>query len=130
MSRIGNMPITIPAGVEVTVDGNHITVKGPKGTLEKDLHNSMKIEVKDGQVVITKPDETTKSNSLHGLKRTLVNNMITGVVEEFKVELKINGVGYRAQKQGTKLSMNLGYSHPVVMEAPQGISARSHIFYS
>ncbi len=122
MSRIGNMPITIPAGVEVTVDGNHITVKGPKGTLEKDLHNSMKIEVKDGQVVITKPDETTKSNSLHGLTRTLVNNMITGVVEEFKVELKINGVGYRAQKQGTKLSMNLGYSHPVVMEAPQGIS--------
>ena len=122
MSRIGNMPITIPAGVEVTVDGNHITVKGPKGTLEKDLHNSMKIEVKDGQVVITKPDETTKSNSLHGLTRTLVNNMITGVVEEFKVELKINGVGYRAQKQGTKLSMNLGYSHPVVMEAPQGIT--------
>ena len=101
MSRIGNMPITIPAGVEVTVDGNHITVKGPKGTLEKDLHKSMKIEVKDGQVVITKPDETTKSNSLHGLTRTLVNNMITGVVEEFKVELKINGVGYRAQKQGT-----------------------------
>jgi len=122
MSRIGNMPITIPAGVEITVDGNHITVKGPKGTLEKDLHNSMKIEVKDGQVVITKPDETTKSNSLHGLTRTLVNNMITGVVEEYKVELKINGVGYRAQKQGTKLSMNLGYSHPVVMEAPQGIT--------
>jgi large subunit ribosomal protein L6 len=122
MSRIGNMPITIPAGVEVTVDGNHITVKGPKGTLEKDLHNSMKAEVKDGQVVITKPDETTKSNSLHGLTRTLVNNMITGVVEEYKVELKINGVGYRAQKQGTKLSMNLGYSHPVVMEAPQGIT--------
>lgn len=122
MSRIGNMPITIPAGVEITVDGNHITVKGPKGTLEKDLHDSMKIEVKDGQVVITKPDETTKSNSLHGLTRTLVNNMITGVVEEYKVELKINGVGYRAQKQGTKLSMNLGYSHPVVMEAPQGIT--------
>lgn len=122
MSRIGNMPITVPAGVEVKVDGKHITVKGPKGSLEKDIHPNMKVEVNENIVKVTRPDDEAENKSLHGLTRTLINNMINGVVNEYKVELEINGVGYRAQKQGNKLVMNLGYSHPVEMEAPAGIT--------
>ena len=122
MSRIGNKPITIPDGVEVTLDGNMITVKGPKGTLTREIHKNMNVAL-DGNVInISRPDDEPLNRSLHGLTRTLINNMIIGVKEEFKRELEINGVGYRAQKQGNKLVMNLGYSHPVEMDAPEGIT--------
>ena len=122
MSRIGNMPIVIPEGVEITVDGKHITVKGPKGTLERDIHANMSVEIKDGKLTVVKADDSTMSNSLHGLTRTLIRNMIEGVVNEYKVELEVNGVGYRAQKQGNNLNLTLGYSHPVIVEAPEGIT--------
>jgi len=122
MSRIGNMPITVPAGVEVTLNGNHIMVKGPKGTLEKDLHKDMQVTLENNVITVKRPDDEPANRSLHGLTRTLINNMIEGVLNEFKRELEINGVGYRAQKKGNNLLMNLGYSHPVEMEAPQGIT--------
>ena len=122
MSRIGNKPIAIPAGVEVSLDGNVSTVKGPKGTLHKELHQNMKVAIDANVITISRPDDEPFNKSLHGLTRTLINNMITGVTEEFKRELEINGVGYRAQKQGNKLVMNLGYSHPVEMIAPEGIT--------
>ena len=120
MSRIGKKPITIPDGVEVTVNENHITVKGPKGTLERDLNNKVTVKV-EGKVINVEVASVEDGN-LHGLTRTLIANMIEGVTKEFTRELEINGVGYRAQKQGTKLVMNLGYSHPVEMEAPEGIT--------
>ena len=122
MSRIGNSPITVPADVEVKIDGQNISVKGPKGTLERQIHNNMKISLENGVITVTRPDDEPANRSLHGLTRTLINNMIHGVKEEYQRELQINGVGYRAQKQGTKLVMNLGYSHPVEMEAPAGIT--------
>lgn len=122
MSRIGNKPITIPDGVEVSLNGNHITVKGPKGTLEKNLHKNIKISVENNVITVTRPNDDPKNRSLHGLTRTLVNNMVNGVVNEYKRELEVNGVGYRAQKQGNKLVMNLGYSHPVEMLPPEGIT--------
>ena len=122
MSRIGNSPITVPSEVEVKIDGQKITVKGPKGTLEREIHNNMKVSFDNGVITVTRPDDEPANRSLHGLTRTLINNMIHGVKEEYKRELQINGVGYRAQKQGTKLVMSLGYSHPVEMEAPEGIT--------
>ena len=122
MSRVGNMPITVPAGVEVKIEGNHITVKGPKGSLERDIHPNMKVELDGNEIKVSRPDDTNTNKSLHGTTRALIHNMVEGVVNEFKVELEINGVGYRAQKQGNKLVMNLGYSHPVEMEAPAGIT--------
>ena len=122
MSRVGNMPITVPAGVEVKLEGNHITVKGPKGSLERDLHPNIKVELDGNEIKVSRPDDTNINKSLHGTTRALIHNMVEGVVNEFKVELEINGVGYRAQKQGNKLVMNLGYSHPVEMEAPAGIT--------
>ena len=122
MSRIGNMPITVPAGVEVKIDGNHIAVKGPKGSLERDIHPNMKVELDGNEIKVSRPDDTNINKSLHGTTRALIHNMVGGVVNEFKVELEINGVGYRAQKQGNKLVMSLGYSHPVEMEAPEGIT--------
>ena len=122
MSRIGNMPITVPAGVEVKIDGNHIAVKGPKGSLERDIHPNMKVELDGNEIKVSRPDDTNINKSLHGTTRALIHNMVEGVVNEFKVELEINGVGYRAQKQGNKLVMSLGYSHPVEMEAPEGIT--------
>ena len=109
MSRIGNKPITVPDGVEVTLNGNHITVKGPKGTLERDIHSNIKVSIVDKTIKVERPDDEPQNRSLHGLTRTLINNMI-------------NGVGYRAQKKGNNLVMNLGYSHPVEMEAPEGIT--------
>ena len=123
MSRIGRMPITVPAGVEVTVaENNVVTVKGPKGTLTKQLHPAMIIE-KDGAVVIVKrPSESKEHKSLHGLTRTLLNNMVIGVNETYKKELEINGVGYRATKDGKNLVLNIGYSHPVVVAEVDGIS--------
>ena len=122
MSRVGNMPITVPAGVEVKIEGNHITVKGPKGSLERDIHPNMKVELDGNEIKVSRPDDTNTNKSLHGTTRALIHNMVEGVVNEFKVELEINGVGYRAQKQGNKLVMSLGYSHPVEMEAPEGIT--------
>ena len=122
MSRIGNKPITVPEGVEITLNDHHITVKGPKGTLEKDLHKNMTINISDKTITVTRPNDEAENRSLHGLTRTLINNMIEGVVNEFKKELEINGVGYRAQKQGNKLVMNLGYSHNVEIEPPEGIT--------
>ena len=122
MSRVGNMPITVPAGVEVKLEGNHITVKGPKGSLERDLHPNIKVELDGNEIKVSRPDDTNINKSLHGTTRALIHNMVEGVVNEFKVELEINGVGYRAQKQGNKLVMSLGFSHPVEMEAPAGIT--------
>lgn len=122
MSRIGNKPINVPEGVEVKIDGQHITVKGPKGMLEKDLHKNMQIDMKDNVITVTRPDDEPVNRSLHGLTRTLISNMIEGVVNEYKRELEINGVGYRAQKKGNKLVLNLGYSHPVEMDPPEGIT--------
>lgn len=122
MSRIGNMPITVPAGVEVKIDGNHIAVKGPKGSLERDIHPNMKVELDGNEIKVSRPDDTNINKSLHGTTRALIHNMVEGVVHEFKVELEINGVGYRAQKKGNDLLMNLGYSHPVEMKAPQGVT--------
>ena len=122
MSRIGNKPITVPEGVEVKLEGKHITVKGPKGTLEKDVHSNMKVSINDNIITVERPNDEPENRSLHGLTRTLINNMIVGVLNEYKRELEINGVGYRAQKKGNNLVMNLGYSHPVEMEAPAGIT--------
>lgn len=122
MSRIGNKPITVPEGVEVTLNDNHIVVKGPKGTLEKDLHKNMTVTVEGNTITVTRPNDEAENRSLHGLTRTLINNMVEGVVHEFKRNLEINGVGYRAQKKGNKLVMNLGYSHPVEIDPPEGIT--------
>ena len=122
MSRIGRQPVVIPAGVTVTVaDGNKITVKGPKGTLERVLAPEMDIKVENDTVVVTRPNDLKKMKSLHGLTRTLINNMVTGVSQGFTKELEVNGVGYRAAKQGNKLVLNLGYSHVVEMIDPEGI---------
>ena len=122
MSRIGNKPITVPAGVEVKLDGNHLTVKGPKGTLERDIHKNMSVKIEGTEITVSRPDNEAENRSLHGLTRTLIANMIEGVVNQYQKELQIVGVGYRAQKQGKKLVMNLGYSHPVEMEEPEGIT--------
>ena len=122
MSRIGNKPINIPDGVEVKLDGHHITVKGPKGTLERDLHKNITVTMQDKVINVTRSDDEPENRSLHGLTRTLINNMIEGDLNEYKRNLEINGVGYRAQKKGNKLVMNLGYSHPVEMDPPAGIT--------
>ena len=122
MSRIGNKPIEVPQGVEVKIDGNHITVKGPKGTLEKDLHKNMEVVLEGNTITVKRPNDEPFNRSLHGLTRTLIHNMIEGVLNEYKRELEINGVGSRAQKKGNQLVMNLGYSHPVEMDPPEGIT--------
>ena len=122
MSRIGNKPITVPEGVEVKLDGQNLTVKGPKGTLAKELHKNMKVNVEANVITVVRPDNEPYNRSLHGLTRTLINNMIEGTVKGFERKLEINGVGYRASKKGTTLVLNLGYSHPVEMEAPEGIT--------
>ena len=122
MSRIGNKPITVPDGVEVKIDGHKITVKGPKGTLEREVHKNISLEMNDNVIKVTRKNDEPANRSLHGLTRTLINNMVEGVVHEFKRNLEINGVGYRAQKKGNDLVMNLGYSHPVEIKAPEGIS--------
>lgn len=122
MSRIGRLPVEIPAGVEVTLgSGNHITVKGPKGTLERDLPKEMEVKVDGNEIKVSRPNDLKKMKSLHGLTRTLVYNMIDGVTNGFAKVLEVNGVGYRAAAEGNKLTLNLGYSHPVEMVAPQGI---------
>ena len=122
MSRIGRMPIAVPAGVDIKIsETNEVTVKGPKGTLSQQLHPEMIIEVKEGEVNIKRPSEQKKHKALHGLTRSLMANMVTGVTEGFQKELEINGVGYRAQMQGKKLVLSLGYSHPVEMDEVAGI---------
>ena len=122
MSRIGRMPIAIPAGVTVTIaENNKVTVKGPKGTLERVLPEELTIKEEDGHVVVSRPNDLKRMKSLHGLTRTLINNMIVGVTNGYEKVLEVNGVGYRAAKQGKKLTLNLGYSHPVEMEDPEGI---------
>ncbi len=121
MSRIGNKPITVPENVEVKLEGNKITVKGPKGVLEKELHPNMKISLENNIIKITRPDDEPLNRSLHGLTRTLINNMVNGVINEYSSELEINGVGYRAAKQGNKLVLTLGYSHSIEMVEPAGI---------
>ena len=118
MSRIGRKPINIPAGVEVKVDGSCVTVKGPKGTLTQKFQPSMNIAVEGAEIVVTRPNDDKENRSLHGLTRTLIHNMIVGVTEGFKKELEVNGVGYRVQKQGTNLVMNLGFSHQVIEKRP------------
>ena len=122
MSRIGRAPITVPAGVEVTVsENNHITVKGPKGTLERDLVPQMNIEVAEGVIRVTRPDDSKENRSLHGLTRTLVDNMVVGVTNGFEKKLEINGVGYRAVKEGKNLVLNIGYSHQVTVSENEDI---------
>ena len=122
MSRIGRMPIAIPAGVTVTIaENNKVTVKGPKGTLERVLPEELTIKEEDGHVVVSRPNDLKRMKSLHGLTRTLINNMIVGVTNGYEKVLEVNGVGYRAAKQGKKLTLSLGYSHPVEMEDPEGI---------
>ncbi|MBQ2836328.1 MAG: 50S ribosomal protein L6 [Clostridia bacterium] len=122
MSRIGNKPITVPAGVEVKLDGQKITVKGPKGTLEREIHNNISVSIEGNTIKVERPNNLALNRSLHGLTRTLISNMITGVEKEYTRELQINGVGYRVAKQGNNLNLTLGYSHPVIFEAPAGIS--------
>ena len=122
MSRIGRMPIAVPAGVTVEIaENNHVTVKGPKGTLERTLPSEMDIKLEGAEVIVTRPNDLKKMKSLHGLTRTLIHNMVVGVTDGYKKELEVNGVGYRAQKQGKKLVLSLGYSHPVEMEDPEGL---------
>ena len=122
MSRIGNKPITVPTGVEVKIDGQHITVKGPKGTLERDVEPEISMKLEGTELVVSRSSEERRAKSLHGLTRTLINNMILGVQNEYTRELQINGVGYRVQKQGNDLNLSLGYSHPVIYKAPAGIT--------
>ncbi len=122
MSRIGRQPIAVPAGVEVKIDGSTVTVKGPKGTLTRTVHNNMKVELNGAEVTVTRPDDSNLNKSLHGLTRTLIANMVKGVTEGYSKELEINGVGYRAQKQGKDLVMNIGYSHQVTMSEIEGIT--------
>ena len=122
MSRIGRLPVVIPAGVTVEVnENNYVVVKGSKGTLERNLSVEMDIKVEDGHVIVTRPNDLKKMKSLHGLTRTLIQNMVTGVNEGYQKVLEVNGVGYRAAKQGKKLVLSLGYSHPVEMEDPEGL---------
>lgn len=123
MSRIGNKPVVLPAGVEITVDANNVvTVKGPKGQLQEQISKAIKLEVKENEVVFTRPSDARENRAQHGLARALVNNMVVGVTEGYEKKLLLNGVGYRAEKKGKTLVMNLGYSHPVEMEDPEGIT--------
>ena len=123
MSRIGRMPIAIPAGVTVDIaENNKVTVKGPKGTLERVLPQEMEIKLDGDTIVVTRPNDLKKMKSLHGLTRTLINNMVIGVTNGYEKVLEVNGVGYRAAKAGKKLTLSLGYSHPVEMEDPEGIT--------
>lgn len=123
MSRIGKLPVAVPAGVEVTIDGQHVSVKGPKGTLEHTVSEPITVERdEDGSLLVKRPDDERESRSLHGLTRTLVNNLVVGVTDGYTKKLEIYGVGYRVQAKGSDLEFALGYSHPVKIEAPEGIT--------
>jgi large subunit ribosomal protein L6 len=122
MSRIGRLPIAVPSNVDVTIDGRELTVKGPKGTLHRRLHPDIAVSQEDGRIVVTRPTEQKTHKQLHGLTRTLVNNMVIGVTDGYRKGLEITGVGYRAALNGQKLQLNLGYSHPIEIDPPEGIS--------
>jgi large subunit ribosomal protein L6 len=122
MSRIGRLPITVPSGVDVTIDGRNVTVTGPKGTLSRALHPDITVSREDGTLVVTRPTEQKTHKQLHGLTRTLVNNMVVGVTDGYRKGLEITGVGYRAALNGKRLTLNLGYSHPIEIDPPDGIS--------
>lgn len=122
MSRIGIRPITVPAGVEITVDGNFVTVKGPKGELTQEIAHEMTVEVNDGTVTVKRPNDDRHERSQHGLARTLINNMVIGVTQGFEKKLQLVGVGYKAEKKGDTLVLSLGYSHPVELKDPEGIT--------
>lgn len=124
MSRIGRMPIAVPAGVTVEIaENNKVTVKGPKGELSRVLSSAMEIKQENGEILVSRPNDLKKMKSLHGLTRSLLHNMVVGVTDGYTKELEVNGVGYRASKSGKKLTLNLGYSHPVVMEDPEGVES-------
>ena len=123
MSRIGNQPIAIPADVTVDITGSVVTVKGPKGTLTREFDSAMDMAIEEQNIVVKRPNDLKRNKSLHGLTRTLISNMVEGTMNGFKKELELNGVGYRAQKQGNKLVLSLGYSHPVEMEDPEGVAS-------
>lgn len=122
MSRIGKKPIDVPAGVTVKVENNLVTVKGPKGELQRQIHHSMKVTLDNGVITVERPDDEKENRALHGLSRTLIHNMVEGVTNGFSKTLEIQGVGYRAAKQGKNINFTLGFSHPVVMEPPAGIT--------
>ena len=122
MSRIGRLPITVPSGVDVTIDGRNVTVTGPKGSLSRALHPDMTVSREEGTIVVTRPTEQKTHKQLHGLTRTLVNNMVVGVTDGYRKGLEITGVGYRAALNGKKLTLNLGYSHPIEIDPPEGIT--------
>ncbi|MEJ5919075.1 MULTISPECIES: 50S ribosomal protein L6 [unclassified Corynebacterium] len=122
MSRIGKNPVAIPGNVTATIDGQDVTVKGPKGELSVTIPEPIKVEQKDGEIVVTRPDDNRKNRSLHGLSRSLINNLVVGVTEGYLIKMEIFGVGYRVAKKGKDLEFSLGYSHPVLIEAPEGIT--------
>ena len=122
MSRVGKNPVALPKGVETTINGQHISVKGPKGTLEINIPEPIEAKVEDNKIVVTRPDENRKNRALHGLSRSLINNMVVGVTEGYKISMEIYGVGYRVLQKGSNLEFSLGYSHPVLIEAPEGIT--------
>ena len=123
MSRIGKKPVVVPAGVEVTVDANNVvTVKGPKGQLSEEISKLIKVEVAEGEVLVSRASDAREERSQHGLARTLINNMVVGVTQGFEKKLQLVGVGYKAEKKGDTLVMNLGYSHPVELKDPEGIT--------
>jgi large subunit ribosomal protein L6 len=122
MSRIGKMPVTVPSGVDIQIDGNHVTVKGSKGELTRDFHERVSLQMEEGELVVVRPDDSRESKALHGLSRALVYNMVVGVSEGFSKELEIQGVGYRAALKGSNIELQVGFSHPVLIEAPEGIS--------
>lgn len=122
MSRIGKNPVQVPSGVTVTINGNTVSVKGPKGELTQTFHNNMKVELKDNQVIVVRPNDLKLNRALHGLTRSLINNMIEGVTKGYEKQLEILGVGYRAAVAGSKLTLNLGFSHPIEYTAPKGIT--------
>ena len=122
MSRIGRLPITVPSGVDVTIDGRTVTVKGPKGSLSRSLHPDMTVSREDATIVVTRPTEGKTHKQLHGLTRTLVNNMVVGVTDGYRKGLEITGVGYRATLSGRKLQLNVGYSHQIEIDPPEGIT--------
>ncbi|MCZ9309388.1 50S ribosomal protein L6 [Corynebacterium uberis] len=122
MSRVGKAPIAIPSGVETSIDGQTVEVKGPKGTLSLDVPQPITAVVEDGQIVVSRPDDNRKSRALHGLSRSLINNLVVGVTEGYTIKMEIFGVGYRVQAKGKDLEFSLGYSHPILIEAPEGIT--------
>lgn len=122
MSRIGKKPIAVPAGVEVKIEGHTVTVKGPKGTLSRTLNEEITVAMEGSEIIVTRPNDSIKERSLHGLTRTLIHNMVVGVTEGFEKKLEIVGVGYNAQMQGKNLKLSLGFSHPVIVEPPEGIT--------